>query len=64
MDILEHPQITRAQLTGYPNLPKQHLCDSCGEPPESFDKFYIIEGMQICWRCVKDGEESVETLND
>lgn len=51
---LEHPAITRALRTGYPeNYHDPRLCECCGENPID-EVFWEIDGLELCENCMID----------
>ena len=57
---LEHPDITAAQLTGYPERKKRQIvqtCDICGETLDQCERFIQIpeiSNLRVCESCVEN----------
>lgn len=50
--ILEHPAITRALKTGYPEEGKPRIvCDTCGEPID-YEYYTTDDGWNLCSECL------------
>ena len=60
---LEHPDVTAAQLTGYP---RRHTrvyvpnCTMCGEPISSAEWYFPYGDELICSNCIDDHKCSAE----
>lgn len=61
--MLQHPDITAAERTGYPRGMEPQIfttCDWCGAEIRIGDDYYNIHGEILCTQCVDDckGEAS------
>lgn len=71
MEILEHPDITHALLTGYPKPIRPGVeCTGCGCVLFGDDKIFFLDGEELCDSCFmsqleeyKSAEEIAEALN-
>lgn len=56
--MLEHPEITRALVTGYPRRDAVCTCERCGQAAEpgdpDFSRLYNWLGDYICADCLKE----------
>ena len=54
---MQHPDITSAELTGYPRGHEPMIfttCDWCGAEIQIGDDYYNIHGEILCCECVED----------
>ena len=54
--MLQHPDITAAERTGYPygRAPKPAFCcDECGQDVYVGESYYALDGRRFCRKCVE-----------
>lgn len=58
-DVSDHPDIRRAERTGYPSYRQQRVifhCDECGESIYEGDTYYRIGDSIICADCISEAK--------
>lgn len=64
-EIFEHPQISRALLTGYPEEePEPVRCEDCGEQITADEKVFLFDDEAVCENCCRDRIEDNFDIED